>query len=437
MVPFGASGEYTITIGIDNVFKDVLVMVDPSLRATINTDKQYYETNEYLTINGVILKRGEPVDADVSIDIACNEWKTSIYNLKSDMKGEVVYRYRLPRDMPPGPCSVNLTATDNNGNYGHASSMINISKSEMDIYNITFALPMKRVFTTGEFVNISLLVLLRNESINNAEVVCTDAYGNFNIRLNQTTPGEYISTVPAKRPYKGNEWGLRCIAETDDGLFGSGFISLTVKPIITIDVLEPEDRLIEKGDVAHFEIQVFMDNTPLENGNVYMTTRDDVIHLNYTKSGIYKGDYVLKEDGNFEFRIFADDSRGNNGNTTISIESVSVFRINWLGIGLIIAGAITLAMMLFFYKTERGRNALNTILKGTDRRKTLEDKIKSLEKEIAAIEKAKENAEIEYYQRKLTESEFRRMLEDYEEQLLKLNAELTEFRNELQCLERG
>ena len=75
-----------------------------------------------------------------------------------------------------------------------------------------------------------------------------------------------------------------------------------------------------------------------------------------------------------------------------------------------------------------------TVIKGPDRKAIIENKIKDMEKEKNAIENAKENAEMGYYQRKLNEKEFRKMMEDYEQQLLKIDAEIKEFKSEKESL---
>ena len=60
------------------------------------------------------------------------------------------------------------------------------------------------------------------------------------------------------------------------------------------------------------------------------------------------------------------------------------------------------------------------------------NRIKELERKKRVIEKSKEAAEMEYYQRKINEKELRGMLDEYEQQLIPINEELKELEKERQ-----
>ena len=137
--------------------------------------------------------------------------------------------------------------------------------------------------------------------------------------------------------------------------------------------------------------------------------------------------------------MFAEDNYGNI--KTQDMELSAVFypdAVNPLGFLMIIAGGGILASLAYAIKARKAKTVVKTVtktvVKGPDRKTIINNKIKDLEKEAAAIEKAKEDAENKYYHREITEKEFKKMVHDYEEQLLKIEAELQGHRKELKSV---
>jgi hypothetical protein len=440
-IPVTAEGGYIITFEVGDVQKDVSIVVDPSLEVTLNTDRRDYNTLDTMLINGTVLKKGIPVEARAVIELNCKGgWKTDICDLNSDPEGFFKYEYMLPDDTPSGACSLKARATDDSENTGSATTEINISKSELDVYTLYFLSPLEggRVFFSGDAMNVKVKVLFGSIAVENAEVVCADAYGNFNIVLNRSGQGEYSTTIATERNPRDNNRTFRCKARTSDGLRGSGFVNIVVKPEIHIDVIEPkpEKEEIEKGETLHIMLQVsYSDVGYMEDGSVLMAIGNETVRLDYTRNGIYETDYEVTSLGELSFDFLAADNLGNTEICNITITSIVYPRINWPGIAMLLAGILTLGFLVFVLKTKRGRAIARTMIRVTERKSVLEDRIRDLEKERSAIEKAKEEAELEYYQRKITEAEFKKMMENYEQEILKIEAEIQEFRSEMESLE--
>jgi hypothetical protein len=438
IIPNYAEGDYDITYDAEGVQESVQIIVDPSLKVSVATDKYNYETLENVVINGYVSKSDIQIEADLEIKINCIDWSNT-FDVNTDKDGNFIYMIRLPGGISPGVCSVIAEAVDDFNNKGSAFTGIKISKSEFDVYELIFHSPTENeVFTSGDVMNIIVKVLLDSRPIDGADVRCADPYGQYNIKLNDSGPGLYYATVEAKRKPDKSERVLSCEANTVDGYTGGGFVNIVVKPSISIEVIEPEIKEVELGQTILFKILVHIDKAPLEEGVVQMTLGNETKILNYSGSGLYRTEYPVTSEGQLFFTIFAQDPFGNVGSESTSIISRSISRINWAAITLIAAGLIIIGSIWFAYKTRKGKTIVKTVYKtvtkGPARKTVLENKIKDLEKEKKALEKAKEDAEMEYYHREITEKEFRKMMENYEQELLKVEEEINEFKQELENL---
>lgn len=441
-IPPTAMGEYTITFWAGGEKVQTWINVSPELEVFMDTDKNNYSTGEVVEINGTILRGGVPIEGEVDIDLMCGEWKSNQWaKNNSDSSGNYYYLYELPLDAPEGTCEFKADAIDIYGNHGSVSIEISVLKSEFNIYNVTFLAPKSgEVFRVGDGINITVSVLSVSAPVGNAEVTCTDIFGNMNIGLNHTREGYYSGGVSnvQRNPLK-DIWTLSCTALTEDGFFGSGFVNIEVRPVLWIEIIEPVINETERGETIHFILKVFYsDGLPMENGTVYMRVGNETVNFTYSGNGIYKTDYEVEIEGSLDFEFFALDAMGDVQNSQMSIESKSYFRVNWLAIIMTLAGIAIIASILFANKIRKGKTVVKTvyrtIVKGPDRRAVLMDKIKDLENKSRAIERAKESAEMEYYQRKINEKEFRKMMENYEQELLTVEAEIRELRNELMSL---
>lgn len=438
IIPNYAEGEYDITYEVEGVQESVQIRVDPALDVSVDADKFNYETLGNVLISGHVLKMGIRTEADVEIKINCIDWSNT-FDVNTDKDGNFIYTIRLPGGISPGVCSVIAEAVDDFNNKGSAFTGIRISKSEFDVYELIFHNPTENeVFTSGDVMNIIVKVFLDSRPIDEAAVTCTDPYGQYNIKLNNSGPGEYYATVEAKRKPDKSERVLICEAKTVDGYKGGGFVNIAVKPHISIGVIEPEIKEVEPGQTILFKILVHSDKAPLDEGIVQMTVENETLFLNHTGSGLYRTEYTVTSEGQLFFTIFSQDPFGNVGTESTTIISRSISRINWAALAMMVAGLIIIGSIWFAYRTRKGKTIVKTVYKtvtkGPDRKAQLKNKIEDLEKEKKALEKAKEDAEMEYYHREITEKEFRKMMENYEQELLKVEEEIGEFKEELKNL---
>ncbi len=443
-VSLDAAGRTDITIDALDASKQTHVIIDPKLDVSMQLSDSALNISERLEITGSVMKKGRPYEsASLSLGFRCSGWRSSVGNVELGEDGNFEYSYRLPRDMPEGACTAEAFASDGFGNSGNASSAFMVSRTKEEagksVYNISFISPSSGAsFSVYEEFMIELRVTRDGEFLEGADVRCTDPIGNFNIILNETLES-YEAWVEANMPPSGEVWNLRCEAETPDGFYGSRFMDIRVRPVLVIDVIEPDRKSFEKGESADFKVQVFRNGIPLSEGNVYMTVNDEVIDLEYSRNGIFEKEYVFMAEGDYVFEVIAHDSRGNIESIPLSITTLDPVRINWLAIALSGSGIIILGLLWLFHNSRKSktvvktvtRTVTRTVVKKPDRKAMLREKLRDLEKERDAIQKAKEDCEMEYYQRRITEQEFKKIMENYEQEILKLDAEIREFSQEL------
>ena len=440
-IPKTAEGDYMITYKINGEEDSVIVSVDPSLAVTLNTDKYSYETMDSMVISGDVKKRGFPTEANVHVEFICGSWKHG-FDLGSGTDGEFHDIHDLPQDIPNGSCTLRATATDDHENTGSDSTEVNIIESEFDVYDLVFVSPEEgQSFESGSEMTIAVDVFHEQDPVTSAIVNCRSASGkDFDIKLNNDGSGRYSRTLNATRKSGENTWQIRCMARTSDELFGSGFVNIIVNPRIEIVIKEPTVDEVVKGDTIHFVIDVlYSDFGFVEDGNVSMVIDNETIWLNYTGwGGRYETFYTAEEEGILSFSLSAEDDFGNLKFKSIEIAAVFYPEVNTLGAMLIIAGGAILGSLGVAYRAKKGKTVVKTVtktvVKGPDRKTTIGNKIKDLEKESKAIEKAKEDAEMKYYHREINEKEFKKMMENYEEHLLKIKAEIQEHGKELKTL---
>ena len=66
-----------------------------------------------------------------------------------------------------------------------------------------------------------------------------------------------------------------------------------------------------------------------------------------------------------------------------------------------------------------------------DKKTDLKEKIVDLDRKISNIEKSKDEVEQEYYQRKIDEKTFNKMVQSYEQERIRLNVERESLKKEL------
>ncbi len=451
VVPPYADGHYTITFSVNGKTKTTDIIVDPTLEVTFSTDKDTYKIPEQVKIEGEVTKKGMPENATLTIEMLCGDWASGKTEIHTSGSGDFSYAYSTEK-VPPRECTITLEAKDDYGNHGTVSRNITLQKSENDIYNVTFLSPNEGdTFIAGGNITISVSVETPASPVRNATVTCTDvaSYTPNEITLKETRiPGTYSTTLYGiKKQQHSDPLSITCIAKTPDGFFGTGFINIKIVPAIIIDVIEPSVNETERGETLRFVVRAyhsydgFSRNLPLENATLVLKSLNESRELNfsYTGNGKYELDYPVSAEGDIVFRILVEDSNGVMQSSDMQIRSVSRVRVNFAAIALVIAGLIVLLSAYLIHKTKKSKTivktVVKTVVKGPDRKEIIRNKIKDLQKKAKAIEKAKEDAEMEYYQRKLSEKEFKSMMENYEQDLLKIKEEIAEFEKELRSLE--
>jgi hypothetical protein len=225
------------------------------------------------------------------------------------------------------------------------------------------------------------------------------------------------------------------VAETTDGYFGRKSLDVYVTQLeLSLQRISPVQTIFQPGDVAEFKLKLtYPDNKPFRNATVYLKTGSETIRMNETGDGVYEGDYEVRSQGVFSFDVYAEDSFGNSGSFPGEIVLTAGFTplsLYWL-----ILPFVVVVLILAGVVWKRGRKEI--IIKEEpskpriDRKTELKNQIAELDRKISDIEKAKEEVENEYYQRKIDEKTFNRMVQNYEQERIRLNVERESLKKEL------
>jgi methionine aminopeptidase len=437
-VPDTAKGQYPVIFQAEGVQESVMIEVDSSLDIEISTEKSNYQTDEVIKVTGAVRKRGVPVDADIDMAFTCEE--NSITDSVVSSSGIIDYLF-AQTSLLKGACSIQATASYK-GNRGSDSKGFTVTKSVNDRYQVAITNPDNGdIFRPGDEVNISVSVTMDSNPVENVGVVCTNPFGIPNIRLDNLGSGSFSGSVHPIRNQDTTGWTLGCEARSDDGLFGSGFVNVEIVPLLFLDLIYPNQNYqkIELGQEVEILIETrYSDFGILDDGAVSIQFGNETKQLEYTGNGKYSTTYTVSEEGLYNILIVAEDDLGNSIDEIVSLDSRQEKETNWVAFGLVVAGIALLFMILIVYRIRKGKTVVKTVyktvVKGPDRKAVLKGRVRDLEKERTAIEKAMEEAEMEYYHRKITEKEFRKMMNNFEQQLLKTDAQLKGYKRELEGL---
>ena len=428
-----ADGSYVLTFSAQDKEKMVEINIDSSLGVQLSTDRQEYELSDTVSLSGSVSRKGSGAQATVELSMECGGWSENIGSVDTDSGGSFSYTFPLSDIVPSGTCAVIADASDSNGNSGRGVAQITVRKSEFDIYVVKILSPVSgQTFLEGESFGIEARVMDGATPLEGSEVTCT--FQGKEVTLSEEGNGDYflntsLNTLSGSviKPGEYNHT-LSCIARKGE-FFGRGFTSVRIKPKLLVSLIQPKGNVTETGKSVHFVVSAFYsDGIPLENGSVALEVNGEDIMLNSTGKGIYEGDYTFRSSGDNLLSFVARDNEGYMNVYQATISSIAMVGVNWPGIGMIIAG-LSVLLSIGAMKKEMKK-------KQPDRASLLKDRIKDLQNEKKAVEKAKEDAEMEYYQRKINENEFRRMMEEYERELLEIKARIKEFESELKSAKK-
>ncbi len=442
-------GSYILNFYVkkdSNTYKaETNVYVDPELEVSLDTDAYEYEILEKVIIQGRVLDNGKPVKATGNLRLACPSRTFKDIVLETDGSGNYLHEYLLSMATPPETCRFELDTVDSHGNYNSTSSEVRIVPSEKETYKVTFISPLPESrFRKGDSVSIRIEATQGGEPLEGAEVRCMNPLLEEGIFLKQQGGGVYEGDYTITRESPSGMWVLTCVASTQDGYFGRKSLNVYITPLdVRLHTISPSKMIFQPGEVADISIALeYPDGRAFENATVYLAIGSERVYLEESGEGVYGGEYEMKSQGVFTFDVYAEDRFGNQGTfpgeivLTAGFSPVSLY---WLVLPFAIA-VLLLAGAAWKVGLGRGRVireevvAREPVKKKVDRKEEIRKRIGELERKLKNIEKSKDVVEQEYYDRKVDEKTFNRMVQNFEQEIIAVNVEIEELKKELSGL---
>ncbi len=435
-------GSYIITVFVkkdsQTWTETTNVYVNPELDVSLETDKNDYEILDKVTLQGQVLKNGKPVKASIKLKLVCPSRSFMEITLDTDNSGNYLHEYLISMATPAEVCRFELNTEDSEGNYNFTSKDLRIFPSEKEVYRIDFLSPsLGSKYKKGESVKIRTEVSYGDDPLEGAEVLCINPMFEESIALNEVGNGVYDGDYIIAKEAPLDLWILTCVAKTPDGYFGRKSVNVYITSLdLKLTRISPSQTSFQPGDVANILLKLtYPDNTPFENGTVYLKIGNQIIYMNETdESGVYEVDYNFEDQGVFTFDVYAEDLFGNTGSfpgDIVLTAGFTPFSLLWFILPFLIA-----VMLLAGVVWKRGGRK-EVIIKEEpakprfDRKTEVKNKIAELEKKVKNIQKSKDVVEQEYYERKIDEKTFNRMVQNYEQEVIALNVEIEELKKEL------
>jgi hypothetical protein len=399
------------------------------LSINLQTDKTEYFKGETIRISGSVRDaKGNPVkDARVLIKLSSGIWEWN-YQTSTNVLGRFNYEYPISFGDPEGEWKILVNAYDEYGNEGSAETKVRVSIPPQVYYSLRFISPLQdSLYKRGENLNIEVEVKKGESLVSNATVTCKIPAG-FSIRLNETTPGIYFGTYLISFNDPLGTYSLVCQAikeEKDKILSGGSFINIVIEPArINLKLVSPPTTTLTSEDIILFTVEATYPNgEKVKGATVTLIFQGETISLNEASSGNYTCSFKVKGEGQSVARILAKDINDNEGEleTTFIIEAKFNFFSSywWLSI-------FSLPIPFYFaFKYLRGRISEEVKIK---------NEIEKYKKEIKYLEEMQKATQLEYFQRKIDESNFKRMMEDFEKRIIECQVKIKDLETRLQQL---
>jgi hypothetical protein len=419
-IPIDAQGGYEITYSVEGISEQRWINVDPNIfTVTLNTESDIYTTADDLNVWGSVIKDMEIVESSVEVILCNNNDDMAVISTQTTGMGEYSTTFSNLYNFQDRSCQIMVKAFDMYGNTGYNTKTVNILRNPNQTYLLEFIEPHDGdTVKEKESVNVKVRVLSDSGPLRDADVFCTLPAGEeFTKSLNEIGEGVYSNTILVGEVPPSGEWKLTCDTRKG-GFFGGNSITLFVKPEYSINITILGSSGIVNGTLfigegVRFKVAVeYLNGTTFAGDDVFIRGGPGITYMNKTYiDGVYSGDFVYNGEEAIYFEAF--DQYENYGNTTLMVDVESP--PGWTYLIPIISGLFFLGMVPVVVKLSRRQVSPG---ERAGRR------LKELKKRQNIIEKSKETAEVEYYQRKINEKEFKKMLDDYEEMLIPIKEEI-------------
>ncbi|MCS7106051.1 MAG: hypothetical protein NZ942_01920, partial [Candidatus Aenigmarchaeota archaeon] len=330
---------------------------------------------------------------------------------------------------PEGNWRISVEVVDTFGNVGKAQTSIIVKASTEVYYSLNFLSPKEdSVYKRGEIVKLEIEVKKGNTPETNATVSCNFPSG-VTIKLNETSPGNYSGNYKIKFSDPLGNWNLVCqvVKEERDKYTGGSFTTIFVEPaVIKLELLSPQESSLISGETVSFFVRAYYpDGEVVRGATVYLTFQGEKLSLSEVEEGNYTRRFQVKEEGRFIARISAKDPNDNEGQiekTFTVVTKLSMLSSYWWGFLIFIP--------ILFYLVYRFLR-----VKISEEEK-IKKEIENYRKELKHIEEMQKVTQQEYFQRKIPEEAFKRMMEDLEKKTIEIQVKMKDLEVKLEKMKK-
>ncbi len=281
----------------------------------------YNQTDEIILRGEVQDFQKNRVKANLTLGLSYPGGK---YTFRNETEfGRFVLKYRTSLLDALGDWTIDLTATDVDGNGGSFVKKVPLKQPQAFFYyKIVYLSPINdSTYYRGENVRVSVKVLDLDKPVGEADVSLKIPTGEL-IQMSELSPGIgiYQTNYRIKFGDKIGDWviGIESLKLTETGLFaGSKSIKINVRSIdLKVDIISPTKTHFAIDDTVKIKVRVrYPDNSAAESISVNATPVKKSLALVETQSGIYEGSYKFTRDdkGRYPLKVFAIDPFDNLG----------------------------------------------------------------------------------------------------------------------------
>jgi hypothetical protein len=453
--------RYTLIFQAENYESRTNILVDPTLSITAKTNSNSYSSGDNIIISGSVSRKGKPVAASMTVRILLDGKDKDEKTF--DINGSYSYSYQNNFvQTSDSKLEFEILASDNYTNTGRKSVNVTLNAFKGETLNISLQTD-KGNYSRNERMAITTKVFYLGQQQSGVNVSCK-FIGN-DIQLKETGDsykGEY--RIPANARLST----LPLICFVNKPKPGEVEKYIKIEPMrLNITIISPKPisdnpTTIYVGNVTNLKVIVkYPDGKPVVNGSIQIISGNQpIVNMVYIGNGTYIAEGMRgSASGVTSFMIQAQDASQNNGtnNVTAVFGTYQGSGMEWL---LLIPAGIAIAFFVWYYymKTredepppkiqiqekiirlpmrERVREVVYRPIRMPVQQRRIDPvtrlrlELDKLEERKRTTESAKELAEQQYYKRQIDESTFNKLMQDYEEKLIEMDAAIKQKKKEL------
>jgi hypothetical protein len=414
--PGAGVGLYNLTVNVTKWGGTSSANVQIEVRDALSTTAAVSNTTFYkgyeISVSGKVrsLRGVIRENATFEISFSSGSWRFTD-TFQTDSSGEFIYIYPVSFAEPDGVWGIALGGNDSHGNRLNKTFEVEvITPSQILYYGVYFSTSPLSSYTRGDEIPVSVFVRKGDNPVENADVSYKDPAGNRRF-LHEVTPGYYEDTYtfPMNSPIGPWTLAIQAIKYENNTLQAGASSPFTINITalqFVYDLIEPTRFVFVAGEPITLTISLrYANGTPVTGASVKTDSPSGEILIfdegevpGYYTRVYTPGNY---ENGSWSLNVLAKDSNENFviiGKEILIRENIPLIP-PW---GWIIIAGVVLSSLIFW--------------KVNGERRYYRWRFAKLNSEKERIETMKGIVEERYFNRRIDEETYTKLMRDYEEQ---------------------